>query len=498
MKKTLFIVMAALITLSAAAQKMKIQKGEIQLDGVSVAKIEKQKKSHVFTFSDLNGTPLFTVSEETKTPSGIILPKSMLVFTGANGNVQEILTQGGRSVAIFITEDYMTQLVLKCGADLITSNGVDQGKIREFFNTSNRSISDAVTATVEQAKANIAKEDELANSVKLTINGTANGTGSILVNGKKIGNISVQKDATKDNISTINNDTYIYRVSELNNISIASMAARTITDPSFYEMKTYDGKTFLVFSEKGFSFRLNSDDNALRFVRKLYYEGYTLGDMKEFFEEKQRAEEDSLIALSGNIYRKPGYVIEKNGQKTEGLITLEFMPKSDALGETESSIDELKKYGKQVLVQVKDEDIIENEDYVAKKVDGKIIMQKRETIFNASDGVRVVVDSIQYLGVAGGLMGFGRETFFYRIVYEKDENMVLKEHKRDNVMLKLANQKKPTSFDSETLLGAKKPEKLEKEFNDYVNCPALNYSDYKTDTVDGLIQLVNDYVEKCK
>jgi len=485
MKKTLFIVMAVFITFSASAQKMKIKKGEIQIDGASIAKIVKQKGSNDFLFSDLNGIPLFTVSEEMKTPSGIILPHAVLLFTGTNGNVQEISTKEIKWSFTFNKEDYMTQLVFNSGADLITMQGVNMDKINEFFQISSRSVTDAFIATLEQAKAGLAQEEELANSVNLTVNRK----GDILANGKKIGNIS--KEETQER------NVYIYRISEYNNIPIASMTAAATTNPSFYETVTYDGKTFPVFSEKGFSFLFDSDDNAKRVVRKLYYEGYKLGNMKEFFEEKKKAEEEALIAekealiaMSGNIYQKQGYVIDKKGNKIEGLITLEFMSKGEALGESEDSIEELNTYGQQVLIRTKEDDVLENWDGTV------TVLQKNEFTHYAKDGVKVVVDNIQYLGVAGSFMGRG--AFFYKIIYEKDGNMVLREHKFDTVMLMLANQKKPTKLNYVTLLGDKNSDKIQKEFDEYVNCPALTYSNYVTNTVEGLIKLVDDYVEKCK
>ena len=486
MKKNLFIVLTMMLAFSASAQKMKIKKGEIQFDRVSDAKIEKQKKSNAFLLSDLKGNPLFTVSQETKIPSGIALPSPMLVFTGTNGNVQEISTADIESSFTFNTTDYLVQLVINCRADLITSQGVNQDKINDFFKTSSRSVSDAFMAVIEQRKAELAKEDELANSVNLTVSRK----GDILANGKKIGNISVKQDEMRRPI-------YTYLISELNDIPIASMIAKETTQPNLHATNTYDGKVISVFTESGYAFLLDNDENAKRMVRKLYYEGYTLGDMKDYLEEKQRAEEEALIAVSGNIYEKQGYVIDKNGKKVEGWVTLEFMPKSDALGKTDSSIEELRKYGKQVLVQTKkEEDLIQNKDFLLNRDSTKTILNQYKFTYHASDGVRVVVDDIEYLGVAGSLLG--KETFFYKIVYEKDENIVLHEHKRNNVILKLANQKKPTNLDYGTLLGDKKPEKLKKEFDDYVNCSALTYSDYKTNTIDGLIQLVNDYTEKCK
>jgi hypothetical protein len=48
------------------------------------------------------------------------------------------------------------------------------------------------------------------------------------------------------------------------------------------------------------------------------------------------------------------------------------------------------------------------------------------------------------------------------------------------------------------MLGKKKPEKIQKEFDEYVGCPDLNSVDYQTGTKDGLIRLIEDYAGKCK
>ncbi|MDR0231888.1 MAG: hypothetical protein LBI82_07190, partial [Dysgonamonadaceae bacterium] len=137
------------------------------------------------------------------------------------------------------------------------------------------------------------------------------------------------------------------------------------------------------------------------------------------------------------------------------------------------------------------------EDKFVELPDGtKSVYEKNEFTYKANEDVRVVVDDVQYLSVTGSIGG--RESYFYEIIYEKDENMVLQEHKYGTVLLKLANQKKPEELGYTALFGTKKPEKIKKEFDEYVNCPALTYSDYATNTVEGLIELVNDYVEKCK
>ena len=493
MKKIVFIGLAAFITLSAAAQKVSIKKGEIQVDGTPVAKMEKVKgTSSEYVFSDLNGTALFNADLVKQTPEGNQMPESILMLKAPNGTVKEFDTKNIKISLTLSTEKLMCDYVMNCGAGLITPQGVDLQKVDEYFQTSDRSITTAFDNELREVVRKTKEEDELANSVNLTVKRD----GSIFANGKKIGSISVIKDENRVTCS--------YHIVECSGIPMASMDAKMTTKPNFYKTKTYDGNVFSVFSEKGFSFLLDSDDNAKRMVRKLYYEGYTLGDMKGFFEEKKRAEKEALIAASGNIYQKQGYVITgKSKQKVEGLITLEFMPKSDALGKTESSINELNKYGNSVFV----EPIVDGDDGLGLLIidDKKEWTVKNDVRrFNAIDGVRVVVDDVQYLGVAGnligstGITGVRHSSFFYKIIYEKDNNMILQEHKFGTVMLKLANQNKPIVGYTIDLLGKTREGKINAEFDEYINCQALTYSDYKTTTIEGLIKLVDDYVEKCK
>jgi hypothetical protein len=68
----------------------------------------------------------------------------------------------------------------------------------------------------------------------------------------------------------------------------------------------------------------------------------------------------------------------------------------------------------------------------------------------ASDDARVVVDDAQFFGVSGinvTITGFSRlkTSYFYKIMYERDGNLMLDENK----------------------------------FNEYINCPALICFDYK-------------------
>ena len=110
--------------------------------------------------------------------------------------------------------------------------------------------------------------------------------------------------------------------------------------------------------------------------------------------------------------------------------------------------------------------------------------------YNAKD--RIIV----FVGFPGSSMLDGAK--LYEVVFEREGNMVLYSVNYNEYLLKMGNKDKAKQFSSQGMLGNKKPDKIQKEFDEYVNCSALIYSDYKTDTAEGLIQLVNDYAEKCK
>lgn len=65
-------------------------------------------------------------------------------------------------------------------------------------------------------------------------------------------------------------------------------------------------------------------------------------------------------------------------------------------------------------------------------------------------------------------------------------------------MLKLSNQSKAVYLGNKGGFGTRKPEKIKKIFDEYVSCPALDFSKYDTNTKEGLIQVLADYSSSCK
>ncbi|WP_336686023.1 hypothetical protein [Chryseobacterium bernardetii] len=213
-------------------------------------------------------------------------------------------------------------------------------------------------------------------------------------------------------------------------------------------------------------------------VRKLFANGYTLGDMKDtvvdHVNNKNQAAENDAKAHSLNIYNTPGYVIDKDGTKKEGSITIEFESINAKLGR-EKGVGDLTNYG----------------GIVTLNVNGK------NEFFKAKDEVKFCAGERCFIGVAGINM-FGGNVFS-EILSEKDGSYVLLDVKNpDDYYLKLANQPKAVYLGERGAFGKRKPEKIKKVFDEYVSCPALDFSKYDTRTKEGLINVLNDYQSNCK
>ncbi|SEI87293.1 hypothetical protein SAMN04488018_10638 [Myroides marinus] len=178
--RKLFTVIAIVASVGTTlAQNFKIKKGEIQIDKQSVAKIEKEKEG--FKISSLDGTSFFVALATNLTPKGKVAPKYWLVLTGNNGNIRESEYEGvGFS---FSKEKWTVEALLKSGVGLIGGEGMNKEKVKQYFESSDRSVSDKWEKFIEEKLAEIEKESQLAIDQKLTIDGS----GNIKKNGEKVG-----------------------------------------------------------------------------------------------------------------------------------------------------------------------------------------------------------------------------------------------------------------------------------------------------------------------
>lgn len=458
------------------AQEVKVKKGEIQIDGKSVAKIDKEKNN--YTISDLSGKALFTATITSQTPLKNNVSKNWLQLTGSNGVVRELELIDKTSFS-FGFEKPITENLTKSSDPLLPASGIDENKINSFFQTEDRSISTAEDIRIEKDKETNRSEDALAADNKILISSV----GIISANNQKIGYI-VRKVTGTDGIQKF----LSYTVLDINKIPVAQI------DFSSYDkanvkyglvLKTFDGKSFPIKLANYTSERLEEDELAPRVVKKLYANGYTLGDMKSMTEiahqenadanNQQNADAESRAkADSKNIYDTSGYVIDKDGNKREGIITAEFEFIDAKLGR-EKNVSSISGFTPSVSIMANG---------------------KKET-YKAKDEVRFCAGERCFISVLGTNMLGGRA--FTEIMTEKEGNYVLRDiNTPEDYFIKLANQPKAVYLGEKGGFGKRKPEKIKKAFDEYVSCPSLDFSKYDTKTKEGLVQVLADYSAQCK
>ncbi len=149
MNTKIFVISTMLVGISAFSQEIKIKKGELLLDDKVVAKVEDKKE--VYSFSDLNGQPKFSV----KVFPTIGTEKGWVEFTGQNGNVKE--TEFADTGFTLSEGKLIVKNALSQG--LLTKDGFDETKVNEFFKTTDRSL----TRDRENNKAAQKKVDDNEN-----------------------------------------------------------------------------------------------------------------------------------------------------------------------------------------------------------------------------------------------------------------------------------------------------------------------------------------------
>lgn len=472
MKIKLVLVATMFASVSVFSQEVKVKKGEIQIDGKSVAKIDKEKNN--YTISDLSGKALFTATITSQTPLKNNVSKNWLQLTGSNGVVKELELIDKTSFS-FGFEKPITQNLTLGENPLLPASGIDEAKINSFFQTEDRSISTAEDIRIEKDKETNRSEDALAADNKILISSV----GIISANNQKIGYI-VRKVTGTDGIQKF----LSYTVLDINKIPVAQIDFSSYDKANIQSglvLKTFDGKSLPIKLANYTSERLEYDELAPRVIKKLYANGYTLGDMKSMTEIAQQENADAYNqqnndaesqakANSKNIYNIPGYVIDKDGTKKNGEITIMFESIAVKLG-----VNDTKAYGDEATLHSSD----------------------KTEFLKAKDGVKFCAGERCFLGVAGTSSLGG--SIFCEILSENNGSYVLKDLRYpEDYYLKLANQPKAVYLGEKGNFGKRKPEKIKKAFDEYVSCPALDFYKYDTKTKDGLTQVLADYSSQCK
>lgn len=269
MKKAL-IVLSILFGALTFAQDVKIKKGDLLIDEKPVAKVS--DKDWFYDFSTLDGNLMFTVKKRGgETPD----QKAWLEFKGANGNIQEVdFDPKSNTMSVGKT---MAKNAMVLG--LINANGIDQEKVKEFFQTQDLKFSGANAEAAKALADENSKEDLIATENKLAIDKN----GSVLwKKDEKIG--SIEKVQKSDGMATKNYEFIVYdhNKKQIANLAYTDLRSENAKNGGLY-IQTFDGKKLpfdlsLIKFGTSNSLPINLDDAANRIVKKLFANGYFKND----------------------------------------------------------------------------------------------------------------------------------------------------------------------------------------------------------------------------
>ena len=486
MKNYFLTLLVLLYTVFSFAQKIKIDKGEIKLDEKTVGYIEGKKP--VFTIYNLDKS--YSVTAEIKSvpnePS-LTLPW-IEIKSEETGKSNELDFKSRKFSAFNYDRSIIYELLDR---NYFTADGLNKEEIEKFLNNESAGISAkrlGVQNVIDQA-------NKIADTYQLSID-DAGTIYSVKAQNqdpldKRIGYIKVISPATNGELQ--------YEVVDLDNYRIATWFAKAGMTSGYdkflnQELITFDKKIYkAAFDNHGnpIGYKMSKDNTAMNIVRVLVGNGYTLqhqgmAEVQERFVKQEKASNEKIKterSNSANIYEQNGYVINEKGEKKSGPITAEF---ESIKAESSSGMADMTAYGKTVTLK-----------YTNEK--GR---EKTEN-YKSKNGTRFCLDSGEcYLGLktigntmaaAGSLNSLSFDfSSFYKILYENNGSMVLVDPLlSSDFILKIPTHEKGLYTNKSS------DDKLKKNAIEYLKCDSFVFENYDFKTLEGLIQVLEDYKKNC-
>lgn len=468
-----------------SSQKIQLKKDKILYNEKEVAIIKSPYRDH-YEFYNLNNQKAFDLDLK-----GIALAgKEFLYYLdmkSADGKTTQVPYE------VLITSFKPDRIIahqLAVKYNFFNEKGLNTAEIEQFFNVQRENLGDKYL----QAKANsIAGENDRQSSlsnIRSLYNPRIGSKGEILINN---GNYP----AKIIGYSTAFNCGFgsggpCLEVSDLDGIKVARMY-ESKQGIKTYLVKTFDNHEFTFVATRPYAPSDYAFVNEL--IANLFIEGYTLEHQAYYKnQELQHAKVKDAVDRSINLYDVPGYVVEKSGKKTEGLITIWF-EKLD----TERTGQKLPADGADLFGQM---------------VSLKTSLPgggARTKTYNADSGIHFCVpynggeDCYYGLDVKGEVMKklqnygdlHGNNSYFYRLVAKENKIMLLQDPvELQKYVVKTDIQQKGQMLDNRS------SEKLSLKLADYLkDCKTLSETlkkeslDLKNE--DNLIHIISEY-STCK
>lgn len=477
-KLNLLFIFASCILFS---QKIQLKKDKVLYDDKEVAILKSPYRDH-YEFYTLNNEKAFEADLK-----GVALSKDEFLYylhmKSADGKTTQIPYE------VLITSFKADRIVahqLAVKYKLLTEKGIDKNELDTFFSTPRENLSDKYL----QVKANsIAGQNQLKSKldhIRTMYNPRLGPKGEVFINNgvypaKIIGYI------TSYNCVGFNSGPCL-EVRDLDGIKVGTMY-QSNKGIKKYDVETYDNNQFTFDATRSYA----QADYAFvnEFIANLFIEGYALEHQAyDKDQELQQAKVKDAVDRSINLYDVPGYVVEKSGKKTEGLITVWF-----------EKLD-IERTGQKLPTQ--------GADFFGQRMTIKTSLPGRSMgtkSYDADSGIRFCIpfngQEEWYYGleVQGELMKklqnygslHGNNAYFYRLIAKENRIMLLQDPvERHKYVIKTDSQHKGQMLDNRS------SEKLSGKLADYLkDCKAVSEM-VKNESLDlkneeNLINIITQY-----
>ncbi|TRX35445.1 hypothetical protein FNW52_10390 [Flavobacterium sp. ZT3R18] len=498
MKRIVLTAVAVLISICAFSQKIKIDKGQVLLDGIPIAKVESPVIKE-YKISNLDGTNSIMAYMRIGNPYTFIELNNEAINKSNEMNFVKY--------SPFNVDRSIIQTLFSKG--LMTANGIDIEKVNAFLNEAPSGLAAKYGYVKEEV---LDAEAQIANSYQLSVDDNgAIYSQKVMKENQALTANSIPAVQQMDNgsngiigyvkVTLKNGSIDKYEITDLDNYLIGSWFVYQGSVSGYdkflnQELITFNKKVFVVKLDNSIvptDYRMSKDATAMNVVRKLIGNGYTLQHQGSIAATEMRAEQieksianrKATILNSKNIYNKNGYVINEKGEKRIGTITAEFESTKDY----SNQITDIGVYGKTVVLKFIDEKG-QGKTEIFKSKNGIRFCIEKEGKEECYFGLKTIGNSMAAAESIGSL-SFD-STNFYKILYENTGYLVLVNPiVPSDFIIKIPNQEKGLYTNNSSI------EKVKKNVTEYAKCDAFVFDNYDFKTLDGLIKVLEDYKKNC-
>lgn len=488
MKKNILTLIILLIVTCSFAQKIKISKGEIKLDGITIGYVEGKKP--VFKIYNLEKS--YKVIIELKQVEPVPAIPIMQLKNEATGKLNEIAFTSGKFNP-FNNEKSVVNALLE--HNYLNIDGLNTEAVEKFINGEPTGVSEKLLSN----KRDSDKMINLINSYQLTIDDRGIIYSIKAQNpdplDKRIGYIKMTSPSTNGELK--------YEVTDLDGYLIATWFAKGGMYSNYdkflnQELITFDNKVFKAeFDNRGnpIGYKMSKDITAMNIVRTLIGNGNILQHqgitaVAGIRQEQAKNTANKITAEkkeSKNFYEQSGYIINEKGEKKTGRITAEF---ESIKAESSSGMADMTAYGKTVTLKYTNEKGRQKtENYKSKN--GIRFCIDKEGKEECYLGLKTIGNTLAAAGSLNSLSFYFSS--FYKILYENKGYLVLVDPLLpSDFIIKIANQQKGLYTNKSSV------DKLKKNVSDYFKCDSFEFENYDFKTLEGLIKVLKDYKNDCK